>query len=101
MVRVPLSGPYNLPVGSLFAILTTESWSRQLRIRNSKPGLKVPVVGNEKEGGSGNWQMIVICLGPWRKGHLSPLVTDVLFSFNLAAILKKFCFHFRSLQPND
>ncbi len=28
------------------------------------------------------------------------MVTDVLFSYNLAAILKKFCFHFRSLLPN-
>jgi hypothetical protein len=33
-------------------------------------------VGNEKVGGSENWQM------------LGTMVTDVLFSFNLAAILK-------------
>jgi hypothetical protein len=27
--------------------------------------LHLKVVGNEKEGGSGRWQMIGICLGPW------------------------------------
>jgi hypothetical protein len=28
-------------------------------------GWTLKVVGNEKEGGSENWQMIGICLGPW------------------------------------
>jgi hypothetical protein len=35
------------------------------------------------------------------RNMLGTMVIDVLFSFNLAAILKQFCFLFCSLQPND
>jgi hypothetical protein len=59
-----------------------------LMSQNTDP---VKVGGNEKKVGreGGKWSEYA-----WER-------VRVLFSFNLAAILKKFCSRFRSLQPND
>jgi|LakMenE01Jun11ns_1017448.scaffolds.fasta_scaffold9810820_1 hypothetical protein len=44
-------------------MLYLESWDSKGTDSPEKSKLKV--VGNEKEGESGRWQMIRICFGPW------------------------------------